>query len=164
MQRLTLTAISSIARLWREHQPQRVDDVAARLLSCAPLAEDASHLRNRGDDPAFLAGLINDRQIELLRHGHTIPPQRPAEEDGETGIRTRDTTIFSLEPVGPETGRLVTARFAGPSLEKAPRRYRWFPDSWGFGPGGGHLRPKTLIGPDRRMARGDSNSVLRCAT
>ncbi len=61
--------------------------------------------------------------------------------DGETRNRTEDTTIFSLEHTGPKT-----ARFAGSSPESAHPRCRWFPgDSWGFGPGGGHPRPTSLM-------------------
>jgi hypothetical protein len=91
MQSLTLTSITSIAGLWREHQPQRVNDVSARLLPRAALAEHTSHLRDRGDCPAFLARLINDRQIKLLRHAHKDTATRGLTDgDGEGGIRTRD--------------------------------------------------------------------------
>jgi hypothetical protein len=68
MQRLTLTPITDVAGLRREHQPQSVNDVRACLLPRATLAEHTSHLGDRRNDPAFLAGLVDDRQIKLLRH------------------------------------------------------------------------------------------------
>jgi hypothetical protein len=68
VQRLALTPVISIPRLRREHEPECVDDVRARLCLRASLAEDAGDLRDRGDDPSFLAGLVDDRQVKLLWH------------------------------------------------------------------------------------------------
>jgi hypothetical protein len=91
MQCLTLTPITGVAGLWREHQAQRIDDVRACLLPRVSLAEYASHLRDRRDDPALLARLINDRQISRSGMGYRIPSLGPPEvADGEGGIRTRD--------------------------------------------------------------------------
>ncbi len=78
MQRLTLSPITGVAGLRREHQSQRINDIRACLIPRAPLAEDTSHLRDRRDDPAFIAGLIDDRQIKLLRHRSNDTAQRAA--------------------------------------------------------------------------------------
>jgi AbiTii-like protein len=68
MQRLALAPVIGFTRLGREHQAQRVDHVRASLLARLALTEDPSNLGDRRDDPPVLAGLEDDRQIELLRH------------------------------------------------------------------------------------------------
>jgi hypothetical protein len=68
MQRLTLTLITPLAGFEREHQTKRVNDVGASLLARSALAEYAGNLRDRRDEPAFLAWLIDDRRIKLLSH------------------------------------------------------------------------------------------------
>src|SRR6202140_816328 len=74
--------------------------------------------------------------------------------NGERRTRTADTSIFSLELLA-----VKTRRFAGDSPEEALQTYRWFPgDSWGFGPGGGHPRPKPKRA--RRAAHGDAPDGL----
>lgn len=90
MQRLTLTAVSGITGLWREHQTRRIDDIRARLLPRTPLAEDTSHLRDRRNDPAFVSRLINDRQIKPLSHrsNDTRPKEVPAVRGGRDNLRT----------------------------------------------------------------------------
>jgi hypothetical protein len=84
------------------------------------------------------AGATAARTATTSRALQKTSPCAGTSRHGETGIRTRDTTIFSNNSFSPKNGR-----FAGYSLDVAPRTYRWFPrDSWGFGPGGGHPRPK----------------------
>jgi hypothetical protein len=85
MQRLALTPVISVAGLWREHQPQRIDDALARLLSRAALTEDTSDLRNGRDDPTILTGLVNDRQIKLLGHATNDTARAAPEMDGDGG-------------------------------------------------------------------------------
>jgi hypothetical protein len=78
MQRLTLSLIICLPGLGREHQPQGIDDVSASFLAGSPLAEDAVNLRDRRDDPAILARLVDDRQIKLLGHQSQDTAQRRA--------------------------------------------------------------------------------------
>lgn len=73
MQRFTLTLIARLAGLGREHQAKRVNDIGASLLACSALAEYAGNLRDRRDEPAFLAWLVDDRQVKLLSHKEKIP-------------------------------------------------------------------------------------------
>jgi hypothetical protein len=68
MQRLTLAQVTGIDQLGREHQRQRVDDVCACLLPRSALAEDAGNLGDRHRDPAVVARLVDDRQIEDFAH------------------------------------------------------------------------------------------------
>ena len=67
MQCLSLTLIVLVSRLRGEHQTQRVDDVLASLVTGPALAEDAG-TSGIETTSILLTGLIDDRQIELLRH------------------------------------------------------------------------------------------------
>jgi hypothetical protein len=73
MQCLALTPVIGIAGLRGEHKPERVDDVRTGLRLGPSLAKDTGDLGNRRDDPPFLAGLVDDRQVKLIRHTPTIP-------------------------------------------------------------------------------------------
>jgi hypothetical protein len=68
MQRLALSSIVSIAGLWREHEPKRIDHVRACLLSGPALTKDPNDLRNRCDDPAIVPRLVDNGQVKLLWH------------------------------------------------------------------------------------------------
>jgi hypothetical protein len=96
MQCLTLTPIIGITGLWREHQSKRIDDVGARFIPRTPLAKDTGYLGNRRDHPAFLAGLIDDRQIKLLRH--TANDTQRARDIQQTVGKLLQRLRFAHEP------------------------------------------------------------------
>src|SRR5680860_977440 len=59
-------------RLGRGHELERVEDVHARLVARAALAEDAGDLGDRRDDPAVLVLLVENRWLSSGRHSATI--------------------------------------------------------------------------------------------
>lgn len=127
MQCLTLTPITGVAGLWREHQAQRIDDVRACLLPRVPLTEYASHLRDRRDDPALIARLINDRQIKLLRHGPQDTVTGPPEVvDGEGGIRTLER---GQPPLRDFQSRPFNRSGTSPWLHRVRRRWKGYDTS-----------------------------------
>jgi len=54
--------------VWGEHEPQCVDDVCARLRAGAALAQGAGHSECLRDDPAVLALLVGDGEVQRLGH------------------------------------------------------------------------------------------------
>lgn len=95
MQRFTLPRIARLAGLGREHQTQRVDHVRSRLLARQSLAEDASDLGNRCNDPAVLTRLIDDRQVKLLSHS-THDTGRPTAQPAGSRERSLARKILGI--------------------------------------------------------------------
>ncbi len=104
VQRLAFAPIVGVSRLRGEHESQRVDDVGPCLVPRSALAEDAGDLGNRRDDPAFLAGFVDNRQISCSGAGQTITPE-----------------MASGPPDAPPEPILPTPAFAGDSQARPAR-------------------------------------------
>ena len=74
MQQLALALVSGRNWLRSENECKSVEDVFPSFPSGAALAEYARNRRNRGDDPAVVSVLLNDRQIHRFAHIASVAP------------------------------------------------------------------------------------------
>jgi hypothetical protein len=101
MQRLPLALVIDCLGLGRKHQTKGIDHVRASLVPRSTLTEDSRYLRDRSDDPAFVAVLVDD-----VRSSRSAMNQR-YRSLGPTQPQRARMTLVAAERACP--GQLVSA-------------------------------------------------------